>query len=616
MSERQNTIFPSMPDVSKSTPLTSLNRKTGLQADNNLIVFEKEHDEFLLNDLVFYSTEWPKKEVGDRSLDSRSVTGAQSEQMSVEISQQNNRHLQLPKNLRVKESDWGYANTQIDGYDRDLGERAVKIVSNYPVIARSVESRWTEPQIQRAGFSDKSVLPGEIVLVHESRDARECAGKAGTGRHKIKTVGEATGGQDCNNSQNVTMEERSGDSFEQRRVRPRMVEEKPGVGRSAVAVVQRPVGVSKDRHSKVNTAKGLRDRRVRLSATTAIQFFDVQDRLGYDQPSKAVDWLIKKARAAIDELAPAEVGGGVAAAGETGAEEWAAGRGGSDEGGGGLAEERLEESGGKVWQEEMGGGGGGRAESRAKARERARERAKERFNATVKAPPPALDSPPPPLEAAHNLHLLPELFLLSQPILFSDHSSALLRPSAAQIPPPPIPSCNPLSPPDFSLQPPPPASFLTIPSASASPQLLHFPSHFLHLSAPSPCPSTPPPYLFQDLPSPYDRPRPSSLHLSSSSSAAASLPGPGPPPLPASSVISTRGTLQSIFNPVASLSQVQSLLIGHDAAQGCESDFHATSPTSRTSMMSALHNPSASRVIHGMENAEEETRTSSSMYLQ
>lgn len=59
----------------------------------------------------------------------------------------------------------------------------------------------------------------------------------------------------------------------------------------------------KDRHSKVYTAKGPRDRRVRLSAHTAIQFYDVQDRLGYDRPSKAVDWLIKKAKTAIDKLA-------------------------------------------------------------------------------------------------------------------------------------------------------------------------------------------------------------------------------------------------------------------------------------------------------------------------
>ncbi|KAK2665841.1 hypothetical protein Ddye_004415 [Dipteronia dyeriana] len=59
----------------------------------------------------------------------------------------------------------------------------------------------------------------------------------------------------------------------------------------------------KDRHSKVYTSKGPRDRRVRLAAHTAIQFYDVQDRLGYDRPSKAVDWLINKAKSAIDKLA-------------------------------------------------------------------------------------------------------------------------------------------------------------------------------------------------------------------------------------------------------------------------------------------------------------------------
>ncbi|CAL5200949.1 unnamed protein product [Lathyrus oleraceus] len=59
----------------------------------------------------------------------------------------------------------------------------------------------------------------------------------------------------------------------------------------------------KDRHSKVCTAKGPRDRRVRLSAHTAIEFYDVQDRLGFDRPSKALDWLINKAKPAIDRLA-------------------------------------------------------------------------------------------------------------------------------------------------------------------------------------------------------------------------------------------------------------------------------------------------------------------------
>lgn len=81
---------------------------------------------------------------------------------------------------------------------------------------------------------------------------------------------------------------------------------KRGTGGGEIVQVEgghiiRPTG-RKDRHSKVYTAKGPRDRRVRLSAHTAIQFYDVQDRLGYDRPSKAVDWLIKKAKNAIDKL--------------------------------------------------------------------------------------------------------------------------------------------------------------------------------------------------------------------------------------------------------------------------------------------------------------------------
>uniref|UniRef100_A0A803KUI6 TCP domain-containing protein n=1 Tax=Chenopodium quinoa TaxID=63459 RepID=A0A803KUI6_CHEQI len=70
---------------------------------------------------------------------------------------------------------------------------------------------------------------------------------------------------------------------------------------SRIIRVSRASG-GKDRHSKVLTAKGPRDRRVRLSVTTAIQFYDLQDRLGYDQPSKAVEWLIKAAADAINEL--------------------------------------------------------------------------------------------------------------------------------------------------------------------------------------------------------------------------------------------------------------------------------------------------------------------------
>ncbi|XP_052179431.1 transcription factor TCP2 [Diospyros lotus] len=70
---------------------------------------------------------------------------------------------------------------------------------------------------------------------------------------------------------------------------------------SRIVRVSRSSG-GKDRHSKVWTSKGLRDRRVRLSVSTAIQFYDLQDRLGYDQPSKAVEWLLKAASKSIDEL--------------------------------------------------------------------------------------------------------------------------------------------------------------------------------------------------------------------------------------------------------------------------------------------------------------------------
>ncbi|RLM66579.1 transcription factor PCF8 [Panicum miliaceum] len=70
---------------------------------------------------------------------------------------------------------------------------------------------------------------------------------------------------------------------------------RPG-GRGCVA---RAAAGGKDRHSKVVTARGLRDR---LSVPTAIQFYDIQDCLGVDQPSKAIEWLIRAAAGAIDEL--------------------------------------------------------------------------------------------------------------------------------------------------------------------------------------------------------------------------------------------------------------------------------------------------------------------------
>ncbi|CAM0954628.1 unnamed protein product [Alopecurus aequalis] len=72
---------------------------------------------------------------------------------------------------------------------------------------------------------------------------------------------------------------------------------------SRIVRVSRVFG-GKDRHSKVRTVKGLRDRRVRLSVQTAIQLYDLQDRLGLSQPSKVVDWLLSAAAQEIDKLPP------------------------------------------------------------------------------------------------------------------------------------------------------------------------------------------------------------------------------------------------------------------------------------------------------------------------
>ncbi|KAJ7978752.1 putative Transcription factor [Quillaja saponaria] len=60
----------------------------------------------------------------------------------------------------------------------------------------------------------------------------------------------------------------------------------------------------KDRHSKVCTIRGLRDRRIRLSVPTAIQLYDLQDKLGLGQPSKVIDWLLEATKHDIDKLPP------------------------------------------------------------------------------------------------------------------------------------------------------------------------------------------------------------------------------------------------------------------------------------------------------------------------
>lgn len=121
----------------------------------------------------------------------------------------------------------------------------------------------------------------------------------------------------------------------------------------------------KDRHSKVYTAKGPRDRRVRLSALTAIQFYDVQDRLGFDRPSKAVDWLIKKAKTSIDELNQLPPRSTPNIPNQQPKDE-------------GNIQDPAEQEMAYENEANIKGAGARAADSRAIARERARERAKER----------------------------------------------------------------------------------------------------------------------------------------------------------------------------------------------------------------------------------------------
>ncbi|XP_042448248.1 transcription factor TCP13-like [Zingiber officinale] len=80
----------------------------------------------------------------------------------------------------------------------------------------------------------------------------------------------------------------------------------PALKNPRIVRVTRAFG-GKDRHSKVRTIRGLRDRRVRLSMPTAIQLYDLQDKLGFNQPSKVVDWLINAAQHEIDKLPPLEM---------------------------------------------------------------------------------------------------------------------------------------------------------------------------------------------------------------------------------------------------------------------------------------------------------------------
>ncbi|KAF3776128.1 Transcription factor TEOSINTE BRANCHED 1 [Nymphaea thermarum] len=77
----------------------------------------------------------------------------------------------------------------------------------------------------------------------------------------------------------------------------------PAVSKASRAKVPRRKPGKKDRHSKIPTAKGMRDRRMRLSLDIARKFFKLQDLLGYDKASKTVKWLMDNAQPAIKQLA-------------------------------------------------------------------------------------------------------------------------------------------------------------------------------------------------------------------------------------------------------------------------------------------------------------------------
>nr|AXM04966.1 cycloidea-like protein [Schlechtendalia luzulifolia] len=67
--------------------------------------------------------------------------------------------------------------------------------------------------------------------------------------------------------------------------------------------VRKKMGTRKnDGHSKIFTAQGPRDRRVRLSIDIAKKFFVLQNLLGFDKASKTLDWLFTKSKTAIKEL--------------------------------------------------------------------------------------------------------------------------------------------------------------------------------------------------------------------------------------------------------------------------------------------------------------------------
>ncbi|XP_050226405.1 transcription factor CYCLOIDEA-like [Mercurialis annua] len=124
--------------------------------------------------------------------------------------------------------------------------------------------------------------------------------------------------------------------------------------------------VKKDRHSKICTAQGLRDRRVRLSIQIARKFFDLQDMLGFDKASKTLEWLLFKSKKAIKELTKNEGSAVIKSFLENGELEGLVSKQENETESGDLCKNKRSK---KIKKVDLAA-----KESRAKARERARER--------------------------------------------------------------------------------------------------------------------------------------------------------------------------------------------------------------------------------------------------
>ena len=157
---------------------------------------------------------------------------------------------------------------------------------------------------------------------------------------------------------------------------------------SPCGLITKKGSVKKDRHSKIYTAQGLRDRRVRLSIDISRKFFDLQDMLGFDKASKTLDWLLTKSKKAIKELTNNKNLYNFDSESE-------------------ANQIMLPKSSNKTlpFHDVLA------KQSRAKARARARERTKEKImskNRQFRSPPPPPPPPPPPSSSSSSIPVFPK----------------------------------------------------------------------------------------------------------------------------------------------------------------------------------------------------------------